>query len=350
MHRLLLLLALFALVPAVHADRLELESGESLEGFLLEDTATHILFQVAGESKTRKFKHSDVKELVLTFPSDTERIAADPNWSPQRVQAAIDRRFLPEEREDIEVVRSKHYIILSTANGADRMAKAMEEIYTAFDKTFPFEEPKVPTLLPVYLLKDHGQYTEWSMRATGWDRAQAAASAGHASGPYFSTYFTGGADAVMYHEAGHQLVGNRLMLNGGGSWFQEGMAVYFEDKWKKSKGLSSVASGMIKSDRYTPFRELFEVKSLLHSAGDDKRGNKSRERYTQAGTIIYFLAEGPLKEDFGKMLDALRNYRRGDSEGRTSTDESMWDTIFRKAYGLDVDGVEAAWKKWFLKR
>lgn len=230
------------------------------------------------------------------------------------------------------------------------MAKAMEEIYQAFAETFPFEEPKGEALLPVYLLADHEQYTQWSMRATGWDRKQAAATAGHASGPYFATYFTGSADAVMYHEAGHQLVGNRLNLHGGGSWFQEGMAVYFEDKWKKSQGLSSVASGMIKSDRYTPLRELFEVKSLLHSTGNDARESKSRQRYTQAGTIIYFLAEGPLKKDFGAMLDALRTYRRSRADNGTSTEESMWDTIFRKAYGLDVDGVEEAWKKWFLRR
>lgn len=230
------------------------------------------------------------------------------------------------------------------------MAKSMEEIYKAFAKTFPFEEPKGASLLPVYLLADHNEYTEWSMRATGWSREAAARSAGHASGPYFATYFTGGANATMYHEAGHQLVGNRLMLEGGGSWFQEGMAVYFEDKWKKSKGLSSVASGMIKSDRYTPFRELFEVKSLLHSGGDDSRESKAGQRYTQSGTIIFFLAEGRLKDRFGDMLDALRRYEYGGREGRTTTEESMWDTVFREAYGLDVDGVEAAWKKHFLGR
>ncbi len=345
-----LLALLLVLSPLAPGDQVELLDGQRLEGFLLEDTGTHIRFQVAGESKPRKLKHHEIKHLSLTFPSEEERIAADPRWAPERERAAIERYFLPEEHEDIEIVRSKHYIIFSTASGADRMKKAMEEIYKAFAKTFPFEEPKSAPLLPVYLLKDHGQYTEWSMRATGWNREQAKASAGHASGPYFSTYYTGGANATMYHEAGHQLVGNRLNLEGGGSWFQEGMAVYFEDKWKKSKGLSSVASGMIKSDRYTPFRELFEVKSLLHSEGDSARESKSRQRYTQSGTIIYFLAEGPLKKDFGKMLAALRSYGHARAGNGTSAERSMWDTIFREAYGLDVDGVEAAWKKWFLKR
>jgi hypothetical protein len=27
----------------------------------------------------------------------------------------------------------------------------------------------------------------------------------------------------------------------------------------------------------------------------------------------------------------------------------MWDVIFRRVYGVDIDGVEEAWKKWFGK-
>jgi hypothetical protein len=348
--KLSLVTALFLLcTPCATADRLELLDGTSLEGFWIEDTSTHLVFQVSSESKTRRFKHREIALLELTFPSEEQRILADPRWSPERARKRIEKSFPAAEREAVEIVRSRHYIILSTASGADRVAKSMEVIYEAFAETFPFEEPEGEPLLPVFLLKDHGQYTEWSMRATGWSREEAAKSAGHASRDYFATYFTGGADATVYHEAAHQLVGNRLHLHGGGSWFQEGMAVYFEDKWKKSKRLSSVASGMIKSDRYTPFRELFEVKSLLHSHGNSTRESKASQRYTQSGTILHFLAEGPLKKDLGKMLDALREYRSPD-ENKSRVAETMWDTIFRKAYGLDVDGVEAAWKKYFVGR
>ncbi len=47
------------------------------------------------------------------------------------------------------------------------------------------------------------------------------------------------------------------------------------------------------------------------------------------------------------MLDELRNYRPETGTGTRSTTEAMWDTIFRKAYGLDIDGVEELWKKHF---
>ncbi|MFT7668049.1 MAG: hypothetical protein ACI8X5_000736 [Planctomycetota bacterium] len=347
MNRFLTALLIAAICPLAAADNVELKNGDRFEGFWLEDTSTHIIFQVRGETKPRKFKHKEIEELALTFPPEEERIAADPNWSVEREERAIAEYFLPEEAEDIDVVRSKHYIIFSTAPGADRMVKAMEKIYTAFVKTFSFEEPEGAPLLPVYLLKDHGQYTEWSMRSTGWTREQAARSAGHAYREYFATYFTGGADATMYHEAAHQLVGNRLMLNGGGSWFQEGMAVYFEDKWMKSKRLGNVASGMIKSDNYTHFRELFDVKSLLHSDGDSQRGSVAGQRYTQSGTIIHFLVEGKLKKNFVKMLSELRVYRPSNVHGDTAVEEHMWDTIFRKAYGLNIDEVEELWKEHF---
>ncbi len=347
MKRQILSALLLSTATLASADVVELTNGTQHDGFFLEDTGKQILFQVRGESKPRQFKHSQILKLELTFPPEEERIAADPNWSSERVAAAVEQYFLPSEAEDIDLVRSKHYIILSTASGADRMAKAIEEIYRAFQKTFPFEEPEGESLLPIYLLKDHGQYTTWSMRSTGWTREAAAASAGHAYRDYFATYFTGGANATMYHEAAHQLVGNRLHLNGGGSWFQEGMAVYFEDKWKNSKRLSSVAGGMIKSDRYTPFRELFEVKSLLHSGGDDTRGSIAGQRYTQSGTIIHFLAEGSLKDNFGKMLDELRQYRPAQTTGTAGKPEAMWDTIFRKAYGLNIEQVEELWKAYF---
>ncbi|MFT7485898.1 MAG: hypothetical protein ACI9F9_001750, partial [Candidatus Paceibacteria bacterium] len=157
MNRLLASLLLVLLgSPPLLGDMLLLTDGTTHDGFFIEDSGRYLFFQVRGESKARKFKHKQIESLELTFPPEAERIAADPKWSPERVQAALDKYFLPEEAEEIEIVRSKHYILYSTAPGVDRMVKAMEEIYKAFEETFPFEEPKGASLLPVYLLKDHG--------------------------------------------------------------------------------------------------------------------------------------------------------------------------------------------------
>jgi hypothetical protein len=354
--RALLALAFIAIqaAPAARADHLEMVDGEALDGRLISDSGDRLEFLVSGEKRPRRLRHRDIARLVLELPTPQEQ-RADPSWSEWQVAARLERDFIEEHRDQVLLLRSRHYILFSLAPGGAKgarkfIARDMEEIYSSFAETFPFQEPENAPLLPVFLLKDHDQYARWSMGPTGWDYAAASASAGHAYMDYYATYFTGSAisNPTVWHEAAHQLVGNRLNIHGGGSWFQEGLAVYFEDKYKHSENVESLAPGMIGSDRYTHFRELFEVKSLLHSSGDNKKGSIAGQRYLQSGTIIFFLAEGPWKAKFGALLAAVRDWR-GFGSGTTRTSDSMWDVIFRRVYGLDVDGVEGAWKKWFGK-
>jgi hypothetical protein len=352
-------LAVFALLLAgipqfARADRLETVKGEVLEGQLVKDLGDKVEFLVTGEKKPRHLRHKDVARLTLDLPAVEER-NSNPRWSEEQVAARIERDFLEEYRDEVLVLRSKHYILFSLAPGGAKSARKfvvrdMEKIYESFADTFPFQEPVDAPLLPVFLLKDHEQYARWSMGPTGWDYTSARVSAGHAYMDYYATYFTGSAisSPTVWHEAAHQLVGNRLNIHGGGSWFQEGLAVYFEDKYKHSENVESLAPGMIGSDRYTHFRELFEVESLLHSSGDNKKGSIASQRYLQSGTIAFFLAEGTWKDKFGDLLAAVRDWR-GMGSGETRTSDSMWDVIFRRVYGVDIDGVEEAWKKWFGK-
>ena len=351
----LALLATFALAQASPpTDRIELKDGTHLVGHLVEDTGRLLVFQVEGESRPRRVRHEDVATLHVRFPTPEERLLIDPRWSDERVAQRIQQEFIEELRADVRVYRSEHFILFSLAPGGDNQSnkfvqRDMEAIYTAFVATFPCEPKPGAPLLPVFLLKDHEQYARWSVRRTGWTYEQARASAGHASGDYFATYFTGEANAVMWHETGHQLVANLLGIRGGGSWFQEGMAVYFEAKNLPGEQIANLASGMIRSGRTTPFRELFEVQSLLHSAGDSTRESAAGSRYTQSGQIIWFLAEGPWKDRFPAFLAAVRDFPRGE-RGRTESARSPWDTIFLAVYGKDVDGVEEEWKQWYLRR
>lgn len=325
-------------------DRVELRDGTVLAGRFIEDTGRTIVFHVDDEERPRKLRYREIARLYPTFEEVVLDLAAEPLWSEERVAATIEEYFT--EEQEVRVERSDHYILFTTsaANTKKFVARDMETIYESFRETFPFEEPEGLPLMPVYLLRDHDEYARWSMKPTGWDYETAARSAGHAGSGYYATYYTGKAttDSTVWHEAGHQLVHERLRIHGGGSWFQEGMAVYFEDTWTKSQRLKS---GM-NSPAYTPFRELFEVPSLLHSAGDSSKGSIAGQRYRQAGTIIYFLAEGPWKERFGAFLEKVKNYRKG-GQGRTKVARSMWDEIFMAVYQKDVDGVEAEWKSFF---
>lgn len=349
----LLALSAMALVPA-RADRLELLDGTVLEGQLVEDTGRILVFRVAGEVRPRRVRHEEVAVLRVHFPTPEERILADPRWSAERVAQRIERDFIEELRADVRIYRSEHFILFSLAPGGDNQSnkfvqRDMEAIYKAFVETFPCEPQPAAPLLPLFLLKDHEQYAHWSARRTGWTYEEARRSAGHASADYFATYFTGEANSVMWHETAHQLVANLLGIRGGGSWFQEGMAVYFEAKHLPGSQVANLASGMIRSGRVTPFRELFEVQSLLHTAGDSTRESVAGSRYTQSGQIIWFLAEGPWKDRFGQLLEAVRNPPRRDAT-RTSSAQSLWDAIFMQVYGLDIDGVEQEWEQWYLRR
>jgi hypothetical protein len=337
------------LAAPLFADRVVLRDGTELEGRLLEDTGARIVFEVRGEDKPRRLKHSEIARLHATFEPPSPEDDGDPLWSNARVEGTIAEYFSLEQRESLLVVRSKHYILFSRHDVENQARKFVEEqmerIYDAFAETFPFEEREGATLMPVFLLKDHEEYARWSMKPTGWDYATARASAGHAYREYFATYFTGSlaANPTAWHEAGHQLVSQRLSITGGGSWFQEGMAVYFEEKYMHGDPLDNGPGAL-----WTPFRELFEVPSLLHTPGDSTKGSVSASRYHQSGTIIYFLAEGPWKKDFGRFLAAVRDWRPGE-HGRSSTGAggTMWDQIFAAVYGKDVDGVEAAWREFF---
>ncbi len=350
--RALILLASLLLALPGFADRLELTDGSVLEGDLVEDTGRVRLFLVQGAPRPRRFRHEEVAQLSVRFPTEEERVLRDPRWSEERVVKRIERDFDPDLRSSVKVYRSQHFILFSLAPGGDAQStkflqRDMEAIYAAFLATFPCEEQPGAHLLPVFLLKDHEQYARWSTGPTDWTLEVARQSAGHASRDYFATYFTGSATAVMWHETAHQLVANVLGIRGGGSWFQEGMAVYFEAKHVPGEQVANLASGMISSGRVTPFRELFEVTSLLHSAGDSTRESVAGSRYTQSGQIIWFLAEGPWKDRFPVFLELVRSPPRPEP-GQTTSYRSLWDAIFMEVYQRDVDGVEEAWKAYYL--
>ena len=93
-------------------------------------------------------------------------------------------------------------------------------------------------------------------------RDNAAKSKGHAWRDYYATYYDSPVDPVHIHEMTHQLFANRLHLNGGGSWFQEGVA---EDICT-SKNDRNVTASQVKKGRHVPLPEFVKIPSLLYSS------------------------------------------------------------------------------------
>ena len=146
----------------------------------------------------------------------------------------IQEVFTPEEQKKVEVFRSRYYLILTDSSAGKSFAKILDEqVYEGFRKLFPFEDQEDQRLMAIYLFRTREGYFGFCERVPKWDRKKAEQSAGHAWKDYYATSYTSPRDAVHFHEGAHQIMSNRLKLGGGGSWYQEGVAEYYEDKVSK---------------------------------------------------------------------------------------------------------------------
>ncbi len=106
----------------------------------------------------------------------------------------------------------------------------MEENYEEITRIFPYEDVKGRRLMPVFLFRTPDQYYDYYAAIANQSREHVSKSKGHAWRDYYATWYEAPGDPVHIHECTHQIFKNRLRLNGGGSWFQEGMAEYIETK------------------------------------------------------------------------------------------------------------------------
>lgn len=325
-------LVILAAAPATRADELHLEDGAVLYGRLQAEGKSRYTFLEAGEKKASSVRKSDVARVVLTWDLPAF-VLNDPQWSEEMVNQRLEQSFDPAWGE-VEVLRSDHYIVFTNSDAGRRYLKTMEDIYERFGELFPFEEDERAPLMPVFLFKTNDQYWQYYADISGRSIDFARKSGGHAWRDYYATYYDAPGAPIHYHEGAHQLVNNRLRIGGGGSWFQEGMAVYFEGTVFPGEDPAKGMKGEIKSGRHTPFPELVALPSLLYSSDNDRNPTLGSRRYQQAGAVIKFLMEGPDKERFPELLDQVR-------AGRS------WQEIFGQLYGLDLDGVEAAFADYY---
>jgi hypothetical protein len=241
----------------------------------------------------------------------------------------------PKVREGLkDVVRTEHYIILTNSGAGALFAKKMESYYDYIQKIFPFEEHPHRRLMPVLLFKSKEEYYAFASHTGAMKDADT--TKGHAWKDYYATYYDSPNDPVHIHEATHQIFMNRLRLPGGGSWFQEGVAEYICTKPGMRKAFAKQAAG---SGEHPTFRGLMMSERLL--AGVEPIDGYAA--YTMAASIIELLREDKrFAPKFQEVVHALGGLAREDLEGTQA--------VFRKAYDLDIDGLEAAWKKYWQAR
>ena len=262
----------------------------------------------------------------------------DPQWTAAEAEARWKRDVPASLRDELKPPhRTAHYIVLTNSSSGPLFGKKMEESYAKIRACFPFPERKHRRLLPVFLFKSVEQYDAFC-DAMGTDDARV--TAGHAWRDYYATSYESPNDPIHIHEATHQIFKNRLYLNGGGSWFQEGVAEYMET----SRSERNVIAQLVKQQRVTPLRDLIRLPKLIHARTSSNTGvSAAHEHYTQAALLIEFLRES--KEMKAKFPAFLATVGRANDDAASDIEAAI-----RASLGMSVDELDRAFQKYCTKR
>jgi len=265
----------------------------------------------------------------------------DPKWTEAEVRERWERDAPPATHKKLEkTIRTPHYVILTNSSGGKAFAKAMEECYATIRKTYPFEDSAEQRLMPVFLFQTPDEYYDYYAKIADIQVESARRSKGHAWRDYYATWYEAPNDPVHIHEGTHQIFANRLHLNGGGSWFQEGVAEYMET----SKNDRNAIATQVKKSRYKPLVEFVALESLLHSSkADDPQGDAAGDHYKQAALLIEFLRES--KTQKAKFPDFLRIVGRVPRSNVPAIQKAV-----KGIYGVDLAGLEVQWVEYCKKR
>jgi hypothetical protein len=291
----------------------------------------------------------DFFEKGVTYQGEVR----DPSWSKEEVLERWLRDAPDELHEDFVkgmrkrstakkiVIRTRNYLIMTNSFSGKKFAEQMEENYETIVEVFPFADVKGRKLMPVFLFRTADQYFDFYVKVAGTTKEKARRSKGHAWRDYYATWYEAPTDPVHIHECTHQIFKNRLRLNGGGSWFQEGVAEYIET----SENDRNVVASLVEKGRHTPLREFFALPSLLYSSEEDRAsgGSAAGDNYKQAALLIEFLRESKFgKKRFEDFLYAMGQVPRNDVEKIAE--------VLHQVYAVTIEELEVEFQKYCKKR
>jgi len=297
----------------------------------------------------------DEKKLYRAFEKGLEYDGPerDPEWTREEVEARwlrdapeelhedfLEKLSRPRWRKDA-VTRTDHYIILTNSSGGEHFGEKMEENFEEIIDVFPFEEVDGRRLMPVFLFRTAEEYYAYYSKVAGVSRGGAARSKGHAWKDYYATWYESPVDPVHIHEQTHQIFTNRLLLRGGGSWYQEGVAEYIET----SDNERNVVARLVEKGRHMPLVEFFQLPSLLHSSSESRvtGGSEAADLYKQAALFVEFLRESKWgKGKFERYLYTLGYVPRGDIDKIRAG--------FMEVYGATIEEIDEAFQEYCEKR
>jgi hypothetical protein len=267
--------------------------------------------------------------------------ARDPKWTDAEAKARWEKHAPEKIVKKLEKpVRTKHYIFLSNSDAAKQMGDEMEKSYAIIQKMFPFPEVPGRRLMPVFLFSSETQYQEFYAKVFETTVEEASTSKGVASRDFYATYYDAPQDPVHIHEMTHQIFGNRLRLDGAGSWFQEGVAEYVCTKPSDRTD----AVNLVKKDKHTKLAALIAIEDLLATGvSDKKKGGEAGSLYTQAALLIEFVRESKWSKD--KFLDWVRAVGNCPDNNHLAIERAT-----KAVLGVDIAGLEAKYVEYCKKR
>ena len=307
----------------------------------------------------RAFQPADVERVTLVWfdpekpftieLDDVAFVEGEGGWRLTHKEQAA--HIFGEKRvRKVKIKETKHFKIwMDTKAAAKKFPKALEETYEAIRDMLALDEMQDP--LPVYIFQNPMGYWDFCERHLGWSRASAENSAGHGSGRYFATYFQGNKAPTVTHELTHSMF-HRVVGWGGGSWFQEGAAVYCEDLHNK-RSAAKTFSTKVRGERFMPLRKFITTARLIDS--EDARGGAetSDALYAQAGALFEFLlrsealrteAERKQAKDGEPFLcEKLKRIAKLKEDGEKLA------TAVQNVIGMSIEDLQEAWLAWGSK-
>jgi len=233
--------------------------------------------------------------------------------------------------EDVQTLQSFHYLVLTNCPQMDRRyADALEKVYDFVKKEFDFVP--APGYLYAVVFQNQAQYTAFLGNKLKVPPVDARSTGGVTFGEVYVTFQNDNLLKTLAHEAAHQLVGTRLKIEGGGSWLQEGLAVYIEKRFE-GRNPSTNIKGRIDQDRYYYFEDFLKLNTLLF----DPKGYGVLN-YEQAGSMIDFMLNGRYRSSFKAYLQLVRANPSPDAHAATQAIET--------AYKMNLYRFENAWRQF----
>ncbi|MCK6479339.1 MAG: hypothetical protein L6R43_04060 [Planctomycetes bacterium] len=270
---------------------------------------------------------------AVLLVDDLQFVAKPGGWRRSE-EEEIASAFGKERAKQVKRIETPRFDVYTDSKAAvSKFPKALEACYGFVKEALGVGE--MEEKLPVYIFQNPTLYVEFTVRSTGWTKEQAEDTAGHGSGRYFATYYQAPETPTVVHELTHSVF-HRTEGPWGGSWFQEGVAVFVEHLWQKRSAAEDFAP-RLRSGQYVPLRRFTAMQTLVAEKDVKGGAGTADSLYLQAGAFHEFLARGPYAPRWPPVRRELATTVREEGSGAA---------ILERGLGARLEEIEKEWVKW----